>query len=150
MQSLKSQTLLFKLNCLFLRDEYQPMIDLVEDWQKKSPGESRTQVGLGIQWQQARAYEALGDSRKQNKADQERFWRQARTIAQQVNRFPGEYRDDSLTLMQRVQTKLGGKQRKPDDFDSAYALGRQSFNLAQDLKRDLDSALRSNASTTRR
>ena len=143
MQSLKSQTLLFKLNCLYAREEFQPIVELAEEWLKKNPAESKTQIGLGIQWEQARAYEALGDNRNLPKPDQERFWRQARLVAQQLNRFPGEYRDTSLSMMQRVQLKLGGKERKPDDFDAAYSMGRQSYNTAQDLRKELDSATRS-------
>ncbi len=138
LQNLKSQTLLFKLICLHEREDDQLVVDLVEDWLKKNPGESRSSLGLGIQWEQARAFETLGNNRSLAKTDQERFWRQARTVAQQINRFPGEYKDASLALMQRVQVKLGGKERKPEDFEAAYGLGRQFFNSAQEIKKELD------------
>ena len=143
LQSLKSQTLQFKLICLHARSDYQLVVDLAEDWLKRNGNESRTAVGLGIQWEQARALESLGDNRNLPKPEQERFWRQARTTAQQINRYPGEYKDISLSMMQRVQVKLGGKERKPDDFETAYGLGRQSFNTSQDLKKELDSAIKS-------
>ena len=143
LQSLKSQTLQFKLICLHARSDYQLVVDLAEEWLKKNGSESRTTVGLGIQWEQARALESLGDNRNLPKPEQERFWRQARTTAQQINRYPGEYKDISLSMMQRVQVKLGGKERKPDDFETAYGLGRQSFNTSQDLKKELDAATKS-------
>ena len=143
LQSLKSQTLQFKLICLHARNDYQLIVDLAEEWLKKNGSESKTSVGLGIQWEQARALEALGDNRNLPKPDQERFWRQARTTASQINRFPGEYKDASLSLMQKLQVKLGGKEKKPEDFETAYGQGRQSFNTAQDIKKELDAAVKS-------
>ncbi len=142
LQSLKSQTLQFKLICLYARNDYQLIVDLADDWLKKNASESRTSVGLGIQWEQARALDALGDNRNLPKPDQERFWRQARTTAQQISRFPGEYKDVSLSLVQRLQVKLGGKEKKPEDFETAFGLGRQSFNSAQEVKKELDAAVR--------
>ena len=142
LQSLKSQTLQFKLICLHARNDYQLVVDLADEWLKKNGSESKTSVGLGIQWEQARALEALGDNRNLPKPDQERFWRQARTTAQQINRFPGEYKDVSLSLMQKLQVKLGGKEKKPEDFETAYGMGRQAFNTAQEVKKELDAAVK--------
>lgn len=142
---LKAQTLYFKLICLNSKDrnDNQLVVDLAEEWLKKNQSESRTQTGLGIQWEQAKAYEALGDKAgRDNKADAERAWRQARTVATQVNKFPGEFKDISLSMMQRLQTKLGGRERKPDDFDTAFGLARQSFMTAQDIKKELDGAIK--------
>lgn len=146
MQALKTQTLLFKLSCLYGGGDFQTIVDLAEEWQKKNGTESKSQAGLGIQWEQARALEAIGDDRNLAKADQEKNWRQARTAAQQISRFPGEYKDASQTMMQRLQTKLGGKERKAEDFDSAYALARQSFDQAQEIRKSLDQASRSGTS----
>lgn len=147
LQNLKSQTLQFKLICLHARNDDQLVVDLADEWLKKNSNESRSNIGLGIQWEQARALESLGDNRNLPKPEQERFWRQARTTAQQINRFPGEYKDVSLAMMQRLQVKLGGKERKPDDFETAYGLGRQSFNASQDLKKELDAAIKSQQPT---
>ena len=66
---------------LAARNDYQLVADLADEWLKKNTSESKTSVGLGIQWEQARALEALGDNRNLPKPDQERFWRQARTTA---------------------------------------------------------------------
>ncbi len=143
LQNLKSQTLLFKLSCLHERDDHQLVLDLAEEWLKKNGSDSRTTVGLGIQWEQARAFEALGDNRNLPKPEQERFWRQARTAAQNISRFPSEYKDVSLSMTQRVQVKLGGKERKPEDFETAYGLGSQSFKQAQEIKKELDAATKS-------
>lgn len=143
LQSLKAQVLQFKLICLHARNDQQLVVDLAEEWLKKNGNDSKTTIGLGIQWELARALETLGDNRNLPKPDQERFWKQARATAQLINKYPGEYKDVSLSMMQRTQVKLGGRERKADDFDTAYGLGRQSFNLAQDIKKELDGAIKS-------
>ena len=142
---LKSQTLYFKLICLNSKDrnDNQLVVDLAEEWLKKNSSESRTETGLGIQWEQAKAYEALGDkSARETKADAERAWRQARTISMQISKFPGEFKDSSMSMMQRLQVKLGGKEQTPRDFDTAFGLARQSFTTAQDIKKELDGGKR--------
>ena len=140
---LKAQTLYFKLICLNSKDrqDNQLAADLAEEWLKKNQSESRTETGLGIQWEQAKAYEALGDkAARETKADAERAWRQARTIATQINKYPGEFKETSLSMMQRLQVKLGGKQQTPRDFDTAFGLGGQSFKAAIEIKKELDGA----------
>lgn len=140
LQSLMAQTLLFKLICLAARDDNQLVVDLAEEWLKKNGTESKTSVGLGIQWEQARAYEALGDNRNLTVDDQRRLWRQARTAAQQISRYPGEYKDVSMSMIQRLQVKVGGKEQKPDNFETAFGLGNTAFKNYQEVKKELDGA----------
>lgn len=139
---LKDQTLQFKLISLNTdqRKDYQLVVDLGEEWLKENRGDSRTVVGLGIRWQVARAYEMLGDNRELSKADAERNWRAARDNASQVNRFPSEYKDVSLALMQRLDVKIGGKEKTPDTFDAAFGLGRQQITSIKELKDQVDAA----------
>lgn len=140
LQQLKTQTLYFKLICLNERKDYQLIVDLAEDWMKKHQTETRTRLGLGIQWEQAKAFEALGDDRNNIKQDQERFWKQARTAAQTIQKFPSEYKDVATSMAQRVTVKLGGKDKPPDKFDEAFGLGRLSFSNSQDLYKELEDA----------
>jgi len=141
-KQLKDQTLQFKLISLNsdLRKDYQLVVDLGEEWLKENRGNARGLVGLGIRWQIARAYEMLGDNRELAKADAERNWRAARDNAEQVNRSAGEYKDVSLALMQRLDVKIGGKERTPDTFDAAFGLGRQQITSIKDLKDQVDAA----------
>ncbi|MBC8113831.1 MAG: hypothetical protein H7062_05600, partial [Candidatus Saccharimonas sp.] len=140
---LKGQTLYFKLICLNSKDrnDHQLAADLAEEWLKKNQTESRTETGLAIQWEQARAHEALGDKAgRESKAEAERAWRQARTIATQINKYPGEFKDTSLSMIQRLQVKLGGREQTPRDFDTAFGLAGQSFNAAIEIKKEIDGA----------
>lgn len=141
---LKDQTLQFKLISLNSnqRKDHQLVVDLGEEWTKTNKAELRTRTGLGIQWEIARAYEALGDQRDLPKSDAQRFWREAHDKAQQVNRFPGEYHDVSLSLMQRLDGKLGGRERKPVKFDEAFGIGRQHITTITELKNALDNGIK--------
>jgi len=142
--NLKDQTLHFKLILLNTKErgDHQLVVDLGEEWLKKHGAQSRSQVGLGIRWEVARAYEHLGDKRDLPKQDAQRFWREARENAQQVSKFNGEYKDIAMAFSQRLDTKLGGKERTPDKFDTAFGLGRQLITPIKDGKDALDSAIR--------
>ncbi len=141
---LKDQTLQFKLISLNSKDrgDYQLVVDLGEEWLKKHAAEARTRTGLGIRWEVARAYESLGDKRDLPKNDAQRFWRESRDQAQQVNRYPSEFKDVSLALMQRLDVKLVGKERLPETFDAAFGLGRQMVTAVKETKDTLDAAER--------
>lgn len=149
-QNLKAQTLLFKLICLHKQGDsqqgepqkevYQHVVDFADEWLKKNAGDSKTAIGLGIQWEQARAQEALGDNRNLPPPDQARFWRQAQMTAQNISKFSGEYKDHALAMTQRLQGKLGGKESKPQTFEAAYSQAAQAFQAAQAVKKELESA----------
>ena len=145
LSALKTQTLYFRLICLKERRDNQLVVDEAEAWLKKHQNESRTMLGLGIQWQQALAYEAIGDDRTQIKADQDRNLRQARNISTQIQKFSGEYRDAAAAMTQRLTVKLGGKEKDPQDFASAMGLAMNSVRAAQDIKKDLDDSIKHNA-----
>lgn len=142
---LKDQTLQFKLISLNTdaRRDYQLVVDLGEEWLKNNRGQASTRTGLGVRWEVARAYEMLGDQRELPQTDKERNWRAAREAASQVNRFPGEYKDVSLAMIQRLSTKIGGRDRKPDTFDAAFGLGRQMINTIKSTKDQIEAARKS-------
>lgn len=141
---LKTQVLYFKLICLNSKDrnDQQLVVDLAEDWIKKHPNESRTRLGLSIQWEQAKAFETLGDNPNLIKMEAERFWKQARNSATQIQRFPGEFRDVASAMLQRVQIKLGGKVKNPDTFALAYGQAHQAFNAAIAIKKEIDDGIK--------
>lgn len=142
---LKDQTLQFKLISLNTdaRKDYQLVVDLGLEWLNSNKAEARSRTGIGIRWEVARAYEMLGDRREIPKSDAERNWRAARDQATQVNRFPGEYKDVSLAMIQRLDVKIGGREKLPTTFDAAYGLGRQMINSIKTTKEQVDTARRS-------
>lgn len=142
---LKDQTLQFKLIMLNLeaRKDHQLVIDLAQEWLKGNGPTSRTRTGLGIRWEMARAFELLGDGREMAKPDAERNWKLARAEAQNIVKFPGEFRDVSMAMIQRMDAKLGGKERDPANFDTAFGLGRSMIAPIQQLKEKIDAARQS-------
>ena len=142
---LKTQTLYFKLICLNSKErhDYQLVVDLAEDWVKKHQNETRTRLGLGVQWEQALALETLGDNRELIKSEQERYWKAARTVAQQVAKFPSEYKDSANAMLTRLNGKLGKGDKAPDTFDVAFGLAQQSFAASQDIKKEWDDGMKS-------
>lgn len=141
-QILKTQTLIYKLRILFAQEEYQSVVDQVDEWMKQHGGEAKTASAISLLWEQARAYEALGDARGQQKPDQEKQWRQARNAVQQVLRAPSENKEAAQALLARMQSKLGVKDRKPNDFETAFNQGRQQYNSAQEIRNRIDAANR--------
>lgn len=141
-QILKTQALIYKLRCLHAQDEFQLVVELVDDWLKQHGGEAKTASAVGLLWEQTRAYEALGDARGQQKSDQEKYWRQARNNAQQVVRYPSENKEAAQALLGRMQTKLGVKERKANDFDTAFHMAKQQYNAAEEIRKQMDSASR--------
>jgi len=141
---LKTQVLYFKLISLNSpeRHDHQLVVDLAEDWMKKHPNEQRTRLGLSIQWEQAKAFETLGDDPNLIKQEAERYWRQAKNSATQIQRFPGEFKDVSGAMLQRVQIKLGGKVKNPDTFSLAYGQAHQAFNAAMAIKKEIDDGVK--------
>ena len=144
LSQLKTQTLYFKLICLNSKDrnDHQLVVDLAEEWIKKHPAELRTRLGLSIQWQQALAYETLGNNRELIKMEQERLWKLARNTATQIQKFPGEYKDAATSMLQRLQVNLGAKVKDPDNFELASGLAHQSFTAAMDLKKEYDDGVK--------
>lgn len=142
MRRLQNLAFHYKLICLNSkqRNDHQLVVDLGEEWLKNHKNEARTSVGLGIRWEVARAYEALGDRREATKEEAQRAWRSARDQAEQVNRFPSEFRDLSLAMIQRLDTKLGGKERQPTTFDAAFGHGKQMITSIKEAKDALEAA----------
>ena len=150
LEKLKTQTLYFKMICLNGKEQNnsQQVIELAEEWLKKNPSNRRTETGLGIQWEQARALELVGDAfGKKSKSEAERVWRQARSMATQINKYPSEFKEDSQSMLERLQVKLGGKSPVPRDFDSAFISAGQSFRAALELQKEIDGAARPLQST---
>jgi hypothetical protein len=142
LRRLKDQTLQFKLIVLNKdeRKDHQLVVNMAEEWLKANTVAARTRVGLGIRWEMARAYEALGDDRTAEKGNAERNLRSARTEALNLLRFPSEFRDVAQAMVQRADGKLGGRDRRPETFDQAYGLARQMVNEIKPLRDAVNAA----------
>lgn len=131
MVQLQDQVRHFKLICLNheKKKDYQLVIDQAGDWLAKARGRKKyTNVGIGIQWEQALAFEALAASRETPEADAKRYLNSALALVRTIKRFPGQYKDLATFKERDLLLKLrgGDSLAEPEDFDTA-------FSLAQDL-----------------
>lgn len=133
MQRLQDQVRHFRLICLNheKKQDYQLVIDEATEWLNGNRLRARTKVGLGIRWERALAYETLAGKRTLTDSERERDLQLALNDAQEINRQPGEYRDVSHFMIQRLKAALGKKGQDPTDFDGAFGLGR---NLVDKIK----------------
>lgn len=131
MIQLQDQVRHFKLICLNheKRKDYQLVIDQAGEWIAAARGSKKyTNVGIGIQWEQALAYEALADNRETSEPDRRRYINSALANIRTIKRFPGQYKDLATFKERDLMLKLRGGDAlaDPEDFETA-------FSLAQDL-----------------
>lgn len=130
MVNLKDLALRFRLICLNheQRKDYQLVEKEATAWLSEAGSRSRTEVGLGIQWELCRAQELLGQDRNLTEAQQKQYQTLALGRARGINRDPGELKSPSSAMIQRLMLALNRDPGTPKDFDSAYGQGGQLFD----------------------
>ena len=131
MVQLQDQVRHFKLICLNheKRKDYQLVIDQAGEWLQDARGRKKyTNVGIGIQWEQAMAFEALANARDTPEGDAKRHLNNALGLIRTIAKFPGQYKDLATFKERDLLLKLrgGDSLADPEDFGTA-------FSLAQDL-----------------
>ncbi|WP_092050656.1 tetratricopeptide repeat protein [Planctomicrobium piriforme] len=125
MRNLKDRALRFRMICLNTPERHDPqlVIQEAEAWLKDARDRSRTDVGLGIQWELCRAQESLGADRNTPESARKNYLTQALNRARAINRFPGELKNPSSALIQKIMVQLNRDPSDPKDFDTAYGNG---------------------------
>ena len=136
LQTLQDRVLRFRLICLNheKRKDYQLVVIQAEAWLKRWRAKKSTPTGLGVQWELARAYEALGMQADLEVARSAAFLNSALTIATELAKFDGEFADLSNAMVQRLNLKLKGTDVEPEDFLSAFMMSRNMVKQISDLK----------------
>lgn len=121
MLSLKDKALRFRLICLNheKRKDYKLSILEGEDWMRLAKARSRTEVGLGIQWEICRAHEALGIDRTTSEPEKIDHLTQALNRARTISKYPGELKTPATSMVQRVMVALNRDPGDPKDFETA-------------------------------
>jgi hypothetical protein len=142
MKRLQNKVLHFKLICLNTdqRHDYQVVVDNAQEWLKENTRLQRTREGLGIRWEAARACEKLADAEGITPGDKEKLLRQALSYSEYINKFPGEYKDPSLAMIQRLNAKLN-RDGDPQDFATAFGLSRGLVTQSSTKKKDVENAV---------
>jgi len=127
---MKDQVRLFRLIVLNhpKRTDYE-LVDIEgNDWLKLNKAQHRNMRGLGIRWEVARAQEQLGSDKSRPQTDRDKYLTAALDNANQVNRYPGQYKDVSMGMIRRLKVLLKGDAGDPEDFDTAFGLARGQIN----------------------
>ncbi len=143
MQRLQDQARQFRLICLNHDDrkDYELVIQEANKWLVDRKSKSRTTVGLGIQWELARAQESMGLTRTLPEADRTRYLRLALKTAKNINRYPGQYKEVSTVMVRRLQVAIRGDEGgDPEDFDTAYQLARNLVKSIAGLQEKVQKA----------
>ena len=139
---LQNQVLHFRLICLNheTRKDFQLVIQEASEWLKRNARTSRTQVGLGIRWELARAQEALATDRNTPEAERGRLLRQALENVRKLNRYAGPYKDVSRSAIQRVLVLLDREPGDPKDFDGAFGTANSLLEQVGPLREKVKAA----------
>ncbi len=132
LRTLQGQVLQFQLICLNheKRKDFQLVVQKASDWLKAAGRRGgQTTRGLAIHWERARAYEALGAERTLPESERKQFLSAALTDAREINRWPGQYRDVSTFMIQRLLVALDKNPQDPKNFDAA--LGMADYLIKQ-------------------
>ncbi|MFN6106832.1 MAG: hypothetical protein ACK5EA_20590 [Planctomycetaceae bacterium] len=126
LEDLQNRVLQFRMVCLNndLRKDYRVVMQEADAWRKAHRGELNTRVGLGIQWEQARAEELLARAEDTPEVEKRKMRQGALDTARRINRFPGEYKDASTAMIRRLLADLERGTGDPKDFATAFSLAR--------------------------
>ena len=142
MRSLQDETRRFRLICLNheKRKDFHLVVQEATEWLNQARSRARTTVGQGIKWELARALEQLGGDRSVNEAQRKNFLAQALNHARAINRYPGELKAPSGALIQRLMVALDRPEGDPQDFDTAFGLGKQLLDETKAINTRIEQA----------
>ncbi len=117
-----------------LNADYRLVIDLANEWLKTRTGSAgATPAAIGVRWERAQAAEKLSQRPDVDDAERTRLLRNALSDAEFITAYPGEFKEVSRAMAQRLKAALGRGDQDPQDFDSAYGLA-QSLLTERDEK----------------
>lgn len=124
----------FRLICLNNdpnHDNYQVAIDEAQAWIRDNRTLLGSKPGLVIQWELVRALDAKAREEGVTPNEKTRLVEQALGAARAINRYAGEYKNPSTTMIQRLQVALNREPGDPKDFSAAFNLAR---TLIEDIR----------------
>jgi len=135
MRNLRDRALRFRLICLNNphRNDTQLVIQEADTWLKGNRDRARSDIGLGIEWELARAQEIAGTDRNTGETARKNYLNQALNRARAINRYPGELKNPSSAMIQRILVLLNRDPSDPKDFDTAYGNGGQLYDQVNAL-----------------
>ncbi len=108
LKQLQDRVRLFRLICLNReeRRDYILVIQEAERWLAENEETAATRVGLGIQWEMARALEQLALKDENSDAERRRLLKQALATARAIRQFSSEYKAPADLMIERLRSAL--------------------------------------------
>ena len=123
------------------RKDFQLVIDEATQWRNDAKARLRTNEGLGIQFELARALESLADQRTTPEATAANLRSQALNHARAINRIAGPLKAVSGAMIQRLMVALNREPGDPRDFDTAFGTANLMLEDVKKLNGEIDAAV---------
>ncbi len=146
MNNLKDRALRFRLICLNheKRNDFKLTVLEGEDWLRDAKARSRTDIGLGIQWEMCLAQENLGLDRTTPMPEQANYLNQALNRARTISRYPGELKTPATSMVQRLMVALNREPGDPKDFETANGNADVLFKQVNEINVEINKLLKAN------
>lgn len=143
MLELKARAQWFRLICLNheSRHDYHVVVQEATDWRNAAGSRALSEAGQGIQFELARAQEALGNDRSLSDDERRNWLTQAMATARSVARFPGRFKGPALGLVRKLAQSLGKSEADPRNFNDAFGAGSRFADEAGTQVREYERLL---------
>lgn len=138
-QALKDRALRFRLICLNHEKRKDNKLTILEgeDWLREAKARSRTEIGLGIQWEVCQAQESLGTDRTVPETQRTQYLNQALNRARTIARYPGELKTPATSMVQRLMVALNREPGDPTDFETANGNADVLFKQVNEINAEI-------------
>lgn len=144
MNALQAKAQQFQLICYnhSSKNEFRLVNQLAAAWLGDDANRraKSSETGKGIEWEQARALEQLGQDRTVAENERTAFLNQALGIARGLSRRSGPYKAPAAGMVARLSTALGRDSLDPKDFNTAYGRADELFTQAQQITQKISTA----------
>lgn len=144
MQALQAKAKQFELICRNheSKREYRLVVQLATDWLRSDANRRLrySETGKGIEWEQARALEQLGQDRTIPENDRTAYLNQALGIARGLARRPGPHKAPAAAMVARLSQVLGRDANDPKDFNTAYGRAEELLNQCKEISGKIQAA----------
>ena len=136
---LQHQAHYFRMICLNHKKvkAFQSVIEEAEQWLRDNSALRATEVGLGIEWELAKALESLANTESTSEKDTRSLLRKAFSAAEHVSTTPGKHREAALSLLQHLRGTDAAFKITPQDFSQARELAQAARSRAEALQQEL-------------
>ena len=142
LRKLQNTVLHFKLICLNhdKKKDYQIAVMEAEAWLKENRNLASSRDGLGIRWEMVRALELQAKQESTTEVEKNTLLQKALENARQISRFPGEYKDGSTVMIQRLMVALKRETGDPKDFATAFGIADNMRNEVRNRLKKINEA----------